>query len=108
MKGELLKHVNDAYENTVVHEKSNENYQNEDAMDAEDNIRRIMDAVDYFHLDLHSETSGDLWHRVDERKRRSWIGLYRARGTSPVFWPNQVFQPPDPNLSILWIIRSRS
>ncbi|KAG9027258.1 hypothetical protein FS837_004336 [Tulasnella sp. UAMH 9824] len=68
--------LKDAYEDLVWSEKDKENKENEklaDSMDVEGDNRGIMDAVDYVHFDLHSETSGDKWHRVDEKtKELGW------------------------------------
>lgn len=70
------KHVKDAYEDLVFSEKEKENKENEklaDSMDLGDENKGIMDAVDYVHFDLHSETSGDKWYRVDEKtKEMDW------------------------------------
>ncbi|KAG8945759.1 hypothetical protein FRC04_000525 [Tulasnella sp. 424] len=64
------KHVKDAYEDLVFSEKDKENKENEkvaDAMEVEGENRGTMGAVDYVHFDVHVETSGDRWHRVDEK-----------------------------------------
>ncbi|KAG9037661.1 hypothetical protein FS837_001399 [Tulasnella sp. UAMH 9824] len=68
--------VKNAYEDLVWSQKDKENKEDEklaDSMDVEGDNRGITDAVDYVHFDLHSETSGDKWHRVDEKtKELGW------------------------------------
>ncbi|KIO32065.1 hypothetical protein M407DRAFT_215893 [Tulasnella calospora MUT 4182] len=63
-------HVKDACEDLVFSEKDKRNKENEkvaDTMEVEGENRGIMDTVDYVHFNVHLETSGDKWRRVDEK-----------------------------------------
>ncbi|KAG9017131.1 hypothetical protein FRB90_001653 [Tulasnella sp. 427] len=62
------KHVKDAYEDLVFGEKEKEESEKMD-VEGDGEGKGVMSKVDYVHFDLHTETAGDKWHRVDDRTR---------------------------------------